>query len=423
MTPVRRPIGDITPSARRLVTSLRDVGYDFSTAIADIVDNSISAMASRIDIRVEFDGDRSWIWIADDGSGMAGREVDEAMRFGSRRDYGDSDLGKYGLGLKTASLSQCRRLSVVTRRSPERCVVAGRTLDLDHVEETDRWELVAPEGEVQALATGLLQEGPGTVVIWEDLDRVLAGVDAASGFGRRRLGNLADRAGTYLAMVFHRFLEDPADPVTITVNGSKLEPWNPFAPRETHTEALQVRAFELEAGNQVGIVTIRPYVLPPRHRFSSHEAFDSLSGPLKWNRQQGLYVYRGGRLIQSGGWAGMRSVDEHTKLARAAVEFSNNLDELFRVDVAKMRIQIPAVLKPMLERPVNELCARADSVYRSENSAEARSATTKPTVRSLDGVGVALRAAAMESGDFEALGRIARILRQRSPEAADALSL
>ena len=155
---------------------------------------------------------------------------------------------------------------------------------------------------------------------WEQLDLVLPERNPEGGWAKRRLAAIADRTAEYLAMVFHRRLEDSAGDtrLTITVNGEKVTPWDPFATNEGGTLRLPARSFELNIGQSQGTVRFTPYVLPARNRFSSHEAFEYFSGPQKWNRQQGLYVYRAGRLITSGGWAGIRAIDEHTKLARAS---------------------------------------------------------------------------------------------------------
>src|ERR1700730_8080547 len=130
----------VIPSAARLMTSLRDIGYDLPSAIADLVDNSVDAGATTVQITVGRGGGTSFIRIADDGRGMTDRVLDEAMRYGSRRAYQGNDLGKFGLGLKTASLSQCRRLTVASRTT-----LAGqirvRRWDLDHVRARDAWEL------------------------------------------------------------------------------------------------------------------------------------------------------------------------------------------------------------------------------------------------------------------------------------------
>src|SRR5687768_10576196 len=135
------PNGHMTviPSARRLMASLRDMGYDTPSAIADLIDNSIDANAATVDVTIADHGLASWVRIVDDGVGMTPRQLDEAMRYGSSRDYGMRDLGHFGLGLKTASLSQCRRLTVATRTT-ERGRIHIRRWDLDRVARVDAWE-------------------------------------------------------------------------------------------------------------------------------------------------------------------------------------------------------------------------------------------------------------------------------------------
>src|SRR5262249_7714353 len=149
--------------------SLRDIGYDFASAVADLVDNSIAAGASEVRIDTEFDGSDSTVMIADDGIGMTWTGVSEALRFGSRREYEDGDLGRYGLGLKTASLSQCRVLTVVSRRRGS-SRVAVRRIDLDLIEDWDEWVVVDP-GRTHAVshARRRLAEGMNTIVVWEYL--------------------------------------------------------------------------------------------------------------------------------------------------------------------------------------------------------------------------------------------------------------
>lgn len=132
---------EVVPGARRLITSLRDEGYDFVTAAADIIDNSIQAGAKEVNIRMEFNGDSSWFLVSDDGKGMSSEELNEAMRFGTKREYDDDELGKFGLGLKTASISQCRRLTVASRNRDPNSDIEIRQLNLDHIRETDRWEI------------------------------------------------------------------------------------------------------------------------------------------------------------------------------------------------------------------------------------------------------------------------------------------
>ncbi|HET9896509.1 MAG TPA: ATP-binding protein [Streptosporangiaceae bacterium] len=426
----------ITPSAARLTESLRDVGYDFPSAVADIVDNSVMAGALHIDVSIEFAGEDSYVAISDDGLGMTANGLVEALRYGSRRSYSRSDLGRYGLGLKTASLSQCRSVTVVTCRRSAPSNVNLRMLDLDLIAEWDEWLVVEPPAEsvIQRSAERLASE-PGTVVIWRKLDRVLPEKRADGGWARRRLEAMAAKTADHLGIVFHKYLEGiKGYQLVITVNGHKVEPWNPFAPSEPSTNELPLQRFEMSVGDVSGSVTLSRFVLPARDEFSTLEEFERYSGPLKWNRQQGIYIYRADRLVQWGGWNGIRGIDEHTKLARAALDFDTDLDAVFNINVAKMRVTLPPQIRQMLDRPINELCAYADDRYRKASrrvDRDHQAATSEPNSSSPEApsapmrsdVGIALRAAAMKAGEYEAFSRISAALGDIAPHIASSLGL
>jgi hypothetical protein len=415
----------ITPSAARLTSSLRDIGYDFVSAVADLVDNSIAAGAKNVDIVIEFDGAESYVLIADDGTGMSENALVESLRFGSRRSYDVGELGRYGLGLKTASLSQCRSVSVSTRRASIYKRIATRTLDLDIIMEFDDWLIVDP-GHTKAVqeAERWLTQAPGTVVVWSKLDRVLPDKRPEGGWARRRLEGLAQKTVTHLSMVFHRYLDGSAAArqVMITVNGEKLLPWDPFALGEELTQELPALSFEIVSGDEAGRIRLRRFVLPPREKFSSQAEFERLSGPLKWNRQQGLYIYRADRLVQWGGWGGIRSIDEHTKLARVALDFNTDLDSSFHINVAKMRVSLPSAVRQMLERPLHEVCLRANDTYRKSTKRDSAVAVPAAELAPLPVVGLALRSAAAQSGDYAAFKRIVIVLRETAPEVAESLN-
>lgn len=423
---------DVTPSASRLTGSLRDIGYDFQSALADVVDNSVAAGATRVDVDIVFDGPGSHIVIADNGRGMTQAMLREALRFGSRRDYALGELGRYGLGLKTASISQCRSVTVLSRHATVQRRVSELTLDLGHIEQTDRWEVIDPPlGSVAYGLLDLLDDGPGTVVVWENLDRLLAGANPAGGWAKRRLDTMTARARTYLGMVFHRFLEGTAASgreLVITVNGEKLAPWNPFAPLEDERIEMQPLSFEVASGRGFSRIHLRRYVLPSKGRFSSVTEFERMSGPLKWNRQQGLYVYRADRLIQHGGWSGIRAVDEHTKLARAALDFQTDLDDLFQINVAKMRVSMPPEVRTLLERPVHEVCHRADAAYRGDAKPDREGSPKNAAARSTSSgaaaaqtISAALLTAALNSGEQDAFLRVMANLRETNPQVARSL--
>jgi hypothetical protein len=356
------------PSARRLMESLRDIGYDAPAAVADLVDNSIDADARNVDITIAAEGADSWVRIADDGSGMSSGRLDEAMRYGSARDYGDEDLGAFGLGLKTASLSQCRRLTVATRTS-SRGRIEIRRWDLDRVARRDAWELqrLTP-GRCAPHLIDPLRCSTGTVVLWEGLDRVLEYARPDGQMALRRLEGLVDEVGEHIGMVFHRFLSGELrrgrNRIAITINGQWLEPWDPFAKEEAATRELPRQWLPLRLDGRVHRVGVWPYILPNQVQFSSPEAHVRAAGPRRWNRQQGLYIYRRDRLIQSGGWNRLRTADEHSKLARIAVNIPPAADAAFRTNVSKMNVILPAELRPALRTVASGVVLRAQDAYR-----------------------------------------------------------
>lgn len=423
----------IAPSAARLTNSLRDIGYDLPAAVADLVDNSVAAGASRVEIVFDTAAEDPRILIADDGGGMSAHQLNEALRFGTRRSYREGELGRYGLGLKTASLSQGRRLTVVSRRPPAG-PVAVRQLDLDTIEEFDEWLVVHPGNTGSVLrAREMLAEQLNTVVVWECLDRLLPG-ERGTGYARRRLSTWKARTREHLAMVFHRFLDPSASRhLTISVDGEKIEPWDPFATGEAATRELPPQSFEVPSETGHGVVRLRRWVLPTRQSFSSPAEFDRAAGPRKWNRQQGLYVYRADRLVQWGGWAGVRGIDEHTKLARCALDFGTDLDSVFNINVAKMRVAVPSSLRTMLERPVQEACQAAETAYRKSArhwTGDQLRATSEGAVpcgsdrsQDLAAVGLALLAAAAQVDRLDALAQIMGVAGVHDPDLVRSMGL
>jgi hypothetical protein len=366
----QRPL-EVIPAARRLISSLRDMGYEFTTAVADLVDNSIEAGATVVTIDIEFEGEDSWVRIADNGRGMTSKALREAMRYGSSRKYTTGDLGKFGLGLKVASLSQCRRLSVASRVSRERAEITAYSWDLGHIERTNRWELIpAIRNAEGARLHAPLRRSFGTVVLWQELDRILSCERPDSESARRRLASMCREVEGHLAMVFHRFLSGEArgrPRLRIVVNGNEVVPWDPFARDERATRKLGAVNISIGDPGLEGELTLEPFVLPHQSDFSSPDSFRRASGPANWNQQQGFYIYRADRLIQSGGWCRIRTLDEHTKLARVALHFSPRLDKAFRVNVSKMRVQLPRSMREQLAAAIAPVTKVANDLYRGGN--------------------------------------------------------
>jgi hypothetical protein len=203
----------------------------------------------------------------------------------------------------------------------------------------------------------------------------------------------------------------------MSVNGAPVVPWNPFAPGED-VRSLPVTEYSSPGG---GTIRLLRHILPPKHLFSSQDEFERLAGPKKWNRQQGLYVYRSDRLIQSGGWAGLRAADEHTKLARASLDFSTSFDEDFKIDVSKMRVIIPQALRSMMTPHINELVQLADARYRNSSVEPSDSPASAPRTPDVGAVGAALLAAAMEEGLVGELDRIVKRIGSTDPSLVKSL--
>jgi Histidine kinase-, DNA gyrase B-, and HSP90-like ATPase len=441
-------VEEIIPSAARTVASLRDIGYDTPRAIADLVDNSVAAGATQIDVTLHFDGEKSWIRVADNGHGMDAATLLEAVRYGSRRDYVADDLGKFGFGLKTASTSQCRRVTVASRKSPQYARIEVRCLDLDHIAKTNEWEVLVLDGaDRPAQIMEPLRSHTGTVVLWEELDRILEYKDPWGEWARRKLLSLAEEIDLHLGMVFHRFLagEVRGKRLHITVNGSTVEPWDPFCRYEPRTEEFPARDLTVVGDDGVGIVRVRPFVLPRQNEFSSDAAWRRASGPANWNRQQGFYVYRARRMIQSGGWNRLRTADEHTKLARVSLDLFPDLDAVFGINIAKAYVTLPQDLRAQLEPMVSQVTRRADRRYRSASpagtggsSGSRRSGHGPPSDgqrpggtgrANAGGSGApppgrqvrarrAIEDAAVNAGQRDALDLIVKVLLERYPEVA-----
>lgn len=373
-------VEEIPPAAARTIKSFRDIGYDLPRAIADIVDNSISANATNVDITLSFRGSDSWIRIADNGDGMDAEALLEAMRYGSEREYDYEDLGRFGFGLKTASTSQCQRLTVASRLDLD-CEIEIRCLDLVHIEETNRWEVIVidPRDAVDHLLEPI-QETRGTVVLWESLDRVLEYKDPFGGWAQQRMLTFAEEIDQHLAMVFHRFLSGQVEGrhLTITVNGSDVRAWDPFCRDEQGTTELSSSDIRIASNSGLGIVSVRAFVLPPQSKFSSPSAWRHASGPAKWNRQQGLYIYRANRLIQPGGWNRMRTTEEHTKLARIALDFFPNLDAAFSINIMKAYVQLPEDLRTHLKPVIATTVREANRRYREKSDRPRPSPSSVP---------------------------------------------
>jgi hypothetical protein len=364
---VEYEIVDPNPSA--MIESLRAYGYSLNTAIADLLDNSISAEAKNIWIHFQWEGDESWISIMDDGIGMNEDTLINAMRPGSQNpldERSEEDLGRFGLGLKTASFSQCRSLTVAS------CISGGgintRRWDLDFVERHNEWRLLKTVRSSSNLLISKLNDlDHGTIVCLENMDRVCDGLNRNDVSHRRKFMDQISGLKYHLSLVFHRFIEDH-NGLNIYINGQdklhRLEAWNPFAPSHTATQKQP----EESKAIYDGVVKVHGFVLPHKDKLSAAE-YEELSGPKGWNEHQGFYVYRNKRLLVAGSWLGLGerkrgwTKEEHYKLARIKVDIPNRMDSEWHIDVKKSMAVPPVLITGWLENYAEIVRKEARNIF------------------------------------------------------------
>lgn len=331
---------ELPPDPARVMEGLRDTGYDFNTAVADIIDNSIAANATRVNILLEMDpAGEIFVYIADNGCGMDFEGLKNAMKYGSAERDNKASLGKFGLGLKTASTAFCRCLSVVSKGEDLRARKVQ--WDLDYISTKGEWKLKQPDitdDEIEYLEE-TAGEGSGTLVVWEKIDRLLSQYKTKAA-AKNALNKVRQALEFHISMVYQRFL-DPEDTraqnLVISLNGHEVKPWDPFCIKEENTSVLYEDELEIEMSgeDEIPTLTIRAILIPRREEFSTKMAGDRARVS---NDMQGFYVYRENRLIHFGDWMGMFSKEPHGSLLRVELSFDHKLDDAFRVDIKKSRI-------------------------------------------------------------------------------------
>ena len=350
---------DATPHAASLIEGHRDFGYSIETALADIIDNAITAGATNLDLVADTAVDHPWIALADNGSGMSESELIEAMRLGSKNPTDkrlSEDLGRFGLGLKSASFSQCRILTVLTRKA---AVTSCARWNLSRVVQRNDWNLELIDNPETVMGYELLPE-KGTVVVWENLDRMNGGYNNDSAKCTEHMNSELARAEYHLQMVFHRFLEGEKPRLKLSFNGRVIKPIDPMASEHASTQKDPVEVLRLSEGN----VIIRCNTLP-HHKRMSHEEWNEIGGPEGHLKSQGLYVYRENRLIINGGWLGLARQTELTKLCRIAIDIPNTMDAKWKIDVKKASAQLPPIVRERLKKVVERFVGTSKRTYRS----------------------------------------------------------
>jgi hypothetical protein len=363
---------ELIPHPSALIESMRNMGYRPHTALADIIDNSITAGAKDVQIELEpASGSRQgWVRIEDDGKGMAHDELRQAMRWGgdgplTKRDA--KDLGRFGLGLKTASFSMGKRLTVVSKKDGS---INALRWDLDNICKTGKWiPIEGVDKKDLKHFDGTLHDphnetAHGTIVLITEIDKLKVDARTLSSEENNRAVLIRTITG-HLRLVFHRFLEKNS--LKLKFGAAQLAPWNLFGLTCRREDPSWLKHQEKLSD---GKVEIRTFVLP-HHKNLTPVEHEMLAGPLGWNAHQGFFVYRADRLILSGGWLGFSKAEEHCKLARIAIDLPNDADESWGLDVIKSKITPPPIFMGDMERIAKAARTEAMKRYRFHGEAEA----------------------------------------------------
>lgn len=361
---------EAVPNATAFLASVRNMGYSFNTAIADIIDNCLSAEADIINIQYRWNEGAPWIAVIDNGLGMNEDTLFEAMQFGSKNpnsQRGQHELGRFGLGLKTASLSQCTRLTVSSQQTTAK--TKSLQWDFKRIIEgaTSAWsvdELEAEDISKNPVLENLLREHlanfqTGTIVLWQCIDSILQGCN-----GKRKqeekFNEVLAEASSYAQTIFHRFI-NPGPGIKacqISFNDSRIDAISPFgnpgndARTEYNEETIKFN------GSRISMIG---YVLPHASMCNADE-YRKHAGEDGYLMSQGFYIYRNKRLIEKATWFRLRKKDEKSKLVRIRVDLPNTLDQEFRLDVAKSKVVLPPPLKKEFRRIVDTITPRATRV-------------------------------------------------------------
>lgn len=342
----------VAPKLSNFINSLRDVGYDFEVAVADLIDNSISANADIIEMDIGL-SDSIYLELLDDGIGMSESELTEAMRLAAKNPFDErakDDLGRFGLGLKTSSFSQCRKLTFITKKNE---TIVAKRWDLDYIAEKEEWLLLTLEIDdikQYKLFNKLKRLESGSLVVWEGIDRFIV----------EELPKKIVNLDTHLSIVFHRFLEGvrKRKKITMIINGKSMKPFNPF--NASHPATQELGAEKIILGEET--VEIQPYILP-HHSKVSHEDYDYYSTQEGYIKSQGFYLYRANRLLIHGTWWGMHKACDAHKLVRVRIDINNRQDVLWGIDIKKSKAHPAMAIKNELKRIIKEVTKRGSRPY------------------------------------------------------------
>lgn len=364
----------VPPNAEQLINALRQIGYTFEQAVSDLVDNCVNAKAKNVLIRLRHDdASIKQLLVVDDGHGMTEALLQKAMRFGAHEDIGDLSLGKFGMGMKLASFSHAKTLSVYTVSGGTH---HGRRWTVEGISKNWLLERISPDEARNATKGPFLDMNLsrcGTLIEWSRIDRLTPsknGVDAT-------VSQLFNRLRVHLGLHFHRFLETHR--LSIRLDSQHVDEQEPD--RAIEVTALNPFRYEESGASdfpqtfpvaipEIGKIKAIAHIWPPNSKSAEYKLGNRAAS------RQGFYFYRNDRLIQAGGWNGVveHETEPHTSLARIAVDLPESMDEHFGLNVQKSLVIVPPPFAESVQKATSpggiqfsKYRALAERVYRKKD--------------------------------------------------------
>ncbi len=342
----------VNPYVGNFIKSLRDIGYNFEIAVADILDNSITANSDTVKIHIVAKPKISFSMI-DNGVGMSEEELIEAMRLASKDPYKErkkNDLGRFGLGLKTSSFSQSKRVTVISKKDNN---ISLAQWDLNYLEEKNEWVLKRPEMddfEEHPFIEELKVYKSGTIIVWDDIDR----------YEQDSISDIIDKLRKHLSLVFHRYLEGSVigKKLNIIVNNSELIAFNPFNIKHPATQELSQEKIKIYNHT----ITVQPFILPHHSKVSQQE-YERYATEEGYTKSQGFYLYRENRLLVYGTWWGLHRIKDAHKLVRIKIDISNKQDSFWGIDIKKSTANPCHEIRNDLKRIINQITEKGSRPF------------------------------------------------------------
>ncbi len=344
----------------RFITSRSMGNYNLASALCDLIDNSINAKATKIFINAKYNKGNPLVEILDNGKSMTKEELIQCMKLPSSNPEKDirkeDDLGRFGMGLKSSSFSQCRKFSVLAKRQNQAYLASW---DLDSA-EIKKSEMYFEKIETSKLNENEKNMPQLTKIVWTKCDRLSENYKLKEDEFNQAIVS----AEKEISLIFNRILSGKSKffkKVVIELNNRQIENHDPFFIEHDATLIEDCDIYPL--GKNKGVVKFQPYILPHFSKINdiAYNKMDQSEGIIK---NQGFYVFRNDRLVIYGTWFNLIKHASFKQLIRIAVDIPNNIDMEWKITIDKSDAQLPSILRRRFKDLIAKISKKSTRVYK-----------------------------------------------------------